>query len=72
MKTSVFSPAQLRLLQMFSTIHTEEEMREVEVLLHEYYFNRIERMTSDLAKKNGWTPQTLESMSHEHLRTPYK
>lgn len=72
MQSTVFTPVQLKLLHLFSTIHGEAEEREVQELLLQYYFSKIEHMTAALAKEKGWTPQQLEAMSNEHLRTPYK
>ena len=72
MSTTVFNPIQLHLLKIFSRISSEEELKEVQHVLTEYYFKKVEKRAAEIYKEKGWTPETLESMSHEHFRTPYK
>ena len=72
METTVFNPIQLHLLQMFAHMDSEQELKEVQQVLSEYYFNKVEKRASEIYKEKGWTPETLEAMANGHFRTPYK
>ena len=72
MQTTVFNPIQLHLLEMFSHMSSEEELKEVKEVLSEYYFRKVEQRAAEIYEKQGWTPEKLEAMSNEHFRTLYK
>jgi hypothetical protein len=72
METTVFNPIQLHLLKMFSRMKSEEELREVQKVLSEYYFKKVEEQSAKIYEEQGWTPEKLEAMANEHFRTPYK
>ena len=72
MNTTIFNPIQLHLLQMFSRLSSEEDLKEVRQVLTEYYFKKVEKRAAEIYQKKGWTPETLEAMLHEHHRTPYR
>lgn len=72
MQTTVFNPIQLHLLKMFSYMKSEQELKEVQQVLSDYYFKRVEQRASEIYKQKGWTQETLNAMSDEHFRTPYK
>ena len=72
MTTTVFNPIQLHLLQMFSRMTSEEELKEVQQVLSEYYFKKVEQHAAEIYKKKGWTQETLDEMANGHFRTPYK
>ena len=72
MESTVFNPIQLHLLQMFSRMDSEQELNEVKQVLSEYFFRKIEKRAAEIYKEKGWTEESLEAMSNEHLRTPYK
>lgn len=72
MNTTVFNPIQQHLLQMFSRLSSEEELKEVQQVLAEYYFKKVEKRAAEIYHEKGWSPDTLEVMSHQHFRTPYQ
>lgn len=72
MNATVFNPIQLHLLQMFSRLSSEEELKEVQQVLAEYYFKKVEKRAAEIYQEKGWNPETLEALSHEHFRTPYR
>ena len=72
MATTVFNPIQLHLLRMFSHMKSEQELKEVQQLLSEYYFKKVEEQSAKIYEEQGRTPETLEAMANEHFRTPYK
>ena len=72
METTVFNPIQLHLLRMFSHMNSEQELKEVQQVLSEYYFKKVEELSAKIYKEQGWTSEKLEAMANEHFRTPYK
>ena len=54
MQTTVFNPIQLHLLQMFSRMSSEEELKEVQQVLSEYYFKKVEEQAASFSQKLGW------------------
>lgn len=72
MEATVFNPIQLHLLRMFSRMNSEQELKEVQQVLSEYYFRKVEEESARISQEKGWTPEKLEAMSKEHFRTPYK
>ena len=72
METTVFNPIQLYLLQLFSKMNSEQELKDLQELLSDFYFKKVEKRALEIYEEKGWTPKTLEEMSNEHFRTPYK
>jgi len=72
MEATVFNPIQLHLLKMFSRMNSEQELKEVQQLLSEYYFKKVEEHAAQIYEEQGWTPEQLEAMANGHFRTPYK
>ena len=72
METTVFNPIQLHLLKMFSHMKSEQELKEVQQVLSEYYFKKLEEQSAKIYEEQGRTPEKLEAMANEHFRTPYK
>ena len=72
MEATVFNPIQLHLLQMFSRMKSEEELKELKDVLSEYYFKKVEKRAAEIYKEKGWTQDTLDAMANAHFRTPYK
>ena len=72
MEATTFNTTQLHLLQMFALMKTEDELKEMQSVLSDYYFDKVDRMGAQLAAEKGWTPEILENMSHEHYRSTAK
>lgn len=72
MEATVFNPIQLHLLKMFSRMNSEQELKEVQQVLSEYYFKKVEERAAEIYAEKGWTPEKLEEMANSHFRTPYK
>ena len=51
---------------------SEQELKEVQQVLSEYYFKKLEEQSAKIYEEQGWTPEKLEAMANEHFRTPYK
>lgn len=71
MQATVFNPIQLYLLQLFSRMNSEQELKEVQQVLSEYYFKKVEEKAAKISQSKGWTPQQLEAMANEHFRKAY-
>jgi len=70
-KTTVFNPAQLYLLEMFSRIKTEQQLQEIKNLLADYYAKKVDEGIAELEAKGLWGREQSETAMKEHLRTPY-
>ena len=49
--TTVFNPIQLYLLKLFSKIESEQELEEVQKLLSDYYFSKVEKKAAEIYEK---------------------
>lgn len=72
MEATVFNPIQLHLLRMFSRINSEQELREVQQVLSEYYSKKVEEHANELWDKFDLTQEKLEAMANIHERLPYR
>lgn len=72
MQSTVFNPVQLHLLQMFSRMNSEEELREVKQVLSEYYRKKVEKYANELWDKLNLTQEKLNDMASIHERLPYQ
>lgn len=72
MEATVLNPTQLHLLKMFSRLDSEQDLKEVQQVLSDYYFKKVEKRAAEISKEKKWTPEMLEAMANEHFRTPYK
>lgn len=70
--TTVFNPIQLYLLRLFSKMESEQELEEVQQVLSDYYFKKVEKRAAEISKQKGWTNETLSAMANGHFRTAYK
>ena len=69
---TVFNPIQLYLLRLFSKMESEQELEEVQQVLSDYYFKKVEKRAAEISKQKGWTQETLFAMADGHFRTAYK
>ena len=68
---TVFSPAQLYILDVMSRVQTESELDEIKNLLSKYFANKALDEIDNLWDRGVLNEGTIESWSHEHMRTPY-
>lgn len=68
---TVFNPAQLYLLEMFSRIKTEKELWEIKDVLADYYARKVDEGIAELEAKGLWGREQSEAVMKEHLHTPY-
>lgn len=67
-----FNPAQLELLSTMSSLNTEDDLVELKMALSRFFAERADREMERLWNDGTINEQTLESWSHEHMRTPYR
>ncbi len=53
---------------MFSHMSSEQELEELQKVLSDFYFNKVEQRAAEIYEEKGWTQETLEAMSNEHFR----
>lgn len=72
MESTVFNPAQLKIMQMLSYIKTQEELEELQNVISNYYAKKVDDEMDKLWEQGIINEQTIEQWGKEHLRTPYK
>jgi polyphosphate kinase len=60
METTVFNPIQLHLLQMFSHMKSEEELKEVQQELFNYFFKKLEKRAARYLKNRDGLQNSLK------------
>jgi hypothetical protein len=63
---------QLELMKIFSYNLEEQQLLEIKDILAHYFDERATKEMDKLWLEKGWTNETMEHWSKEHLRTPYK
>ena len=72
METTVFTPAQQRILQMMSYVKSDEEFADIEDLLSNYFAKKVDDELDALCEEGQITPAVIEQWGNERMRTPYK
>ena len=66
------SEPQLKLLSFFSSREfSDEEIRDIQLLISDYYADKAQTEMDTLVTEKGWTQEDLDRMAGEHIRTPY-
>lgn len=71
-ETTIFNPAQMKLLQMMSYIKTDEELEELQNVLSDYFAKKADQEMDKLWDEGIIKEKTIEQWGKEHMRTPYK
>lgn len=72
MESTVFNPAQLKIMQMLSYIKTQEELEELQNVISNYFAKKVDDEMDKLWEQGIIDEQTIEQWGKEHMRTPYK
>lgn len=72
MESTVFNPAQQRILQMMSFVKSPEALRDLEHVLSNYFSKKVDDEMDRLWEEGKVSPDTIEQWGKEHMRTPYK
>ena len=68
---TVFSPAQMHLLEMFNYCKSENAMNELKDVLSNYYAKKTQEEADKLWENGTLDGNAIEDLLSEHLRTPY-
>lgn len=72
MNSTIFTPAQLELLDAFAYIKSEDELFALKHAISEFFAKRADEEMEKLWQTGKWNQQTLDDLRKTHLRTPYK
>lgn len=66
------SAAQQKLLGFFSRRKfSEEEIRDIQTLIANYYAAKVDAEMDAFVEEKGWIQKDLDRMGNMHIRTPY-
>ncbi len=71
-QTTIFNPAQMRILHMMSFIKTPKELDNLEDAIAQYFAKKADQGMDALCDSGAISLDTIESWGNEHMRTPYK
>ncbi|MFZ2897380.1 MAG: hypothetical protein WA004_02085 [Saprospiraceae bacterium] len=60
---------QLELLKLFRFNLSDQQIKEVRALLSKYFAEKATQEMDKLWEERGWSDETMEGWSREHLRT---
>ncbi len=63
--------AQMDFLRLLAHFTKEEEVKELNDLVCEYYARKVDEEMDRLWDEGKWTEERIEETLKEHLRTPY-
>lgn len=68
---TVFSPAQVELLNAMASLKSEEEVNALRHAISEFFADRADREMERLWESGAWNEEKLQDLRHSHYRTPY-
>ncbi len=71
MVTTQLNPAQINVLSLMAYINTEQEQKELQDILLQYYRKKADRLLLQFQQENNITQQTLDDWAEQHERTSY-
>ena len=71
-QSTIFNPAQMKILHMMSFIKTPQELDDLENVISKYFANKVDVGMDVLCNSGDITIDTIEEWGKEHLRTSYK
>ena len=71
MQTMVLNKAQREILNVMSCLGNDDDLSELKKLLASFLNERLQRELDILWDNGSLDYSKLESLSHDHLRTPY-
>ena len=72
MERTIFSPAQLQILDFMSYVENEETLNEIRDMLSRYFAQKAEQEIDKLWDEGSINNAVIENWKNEHMRTPYK
>ena len=71
-QTGALTNLQLEILQMFRYQLEEKQLLEIRDLLARYFADKATEEMDRLWEERGWSEETMEEWSKEHMRTKYE
>ena len=71
MVTTQLNAAQLNVLNLMSYIDTDQEQKELQDILLQFYRNKSDALLLQFQHDNNITQETLDEWANLHERTPY-
>ena len=71
-QTTVFNPAQMRILHLMSYVKTQKELDDIENIIAQHFAKKLDSEMDALCDSGAITLDTIEEWGNEHMRTPYK
>ena len=71
MITKRLNPTQLNVLSLMAYIDTEQEQKELQDILLQFYRRKTDSLLLQFQQENNITQQTLDEWANQHERTPY-
>jgi hypothetical protein len=68
MGASVISNMQKELLKLYATNIPDEQLKEIKLLLSNYFADKATTEVDELWDKNKWNEQTMNQWANEHNR----
>ena len=68
---TTFTDAQIELLNAMAWIHSDEEVRELQHAISEFFANRADKALDELWDNGTLDAQALQEHRKKHYRTPY-
>lgn len=72
MERTIFSPAQLEILDLMAYVESEDTLMEIRDMLSHYFAEKAEKEIDKLWDEGTINETIIESWKTEHMRTPYK
>lgn len=71
-QSTVFNDAQLQLLGLMSHIKSEETLKELRLVVSQFFAQKAEEAISEMWADGTLNDEKVEGFRHLHERTPYK
>ena len=68
---TIFTPAQIEVLNAMSYLRTDEELKDLKQAISNFFFERADKEMERLWEEGVWNENTLEDLKTAHYRTPY-
>lgn len=72
MERTIFTPAQLEILDLMSYVESEDTLIEIRDMLSRYFAQKAEKEIDKLWDEGVINDNVIENWTAEHMRTPYK
>ncbi len=72
MTLASMTPAQMKVIESFASVTSEEELAALMKVLKKFYASRLENELTKMWDDGSFDQKKLDQLKEEHLRTPYR